>query len=178
MHILGVEYEHSGEISCTIIPLLERSFANLSVLPLFDLNDILSTDEFDESPRLLRGPSDGIALAGSTVMLEAFYIGHPEPEVKWLRAGRSIGSYLNARVIKTHGYSKLIIRNITTDQSGKYTIEVSNTHGTDIMATSLGVESQPEPPSGKPCVCIGPDRISVAWCGSPYDGGCMVSRYM
>lgn len=46
------------------------------------------------------------------------------------------------------------------------------------MATSLGVESQPEAPSGKPAVCLGIDRISIAWCGSAYDGGCIIDKYM
>lgn len=84
----------------------------------------------------------------------------------------------NTRIIKTAGYSKLFINEITTDQSGKYTVEITNSYGTDIMATSLGVESQPEAPSGKPAVCLGTDRISIAWCGSAYDGGCIIDKYM
>lgn len=46
------------------------------------------------------------------------------------------------------------------------------------MSTSLGIETQPDPPSSAPCVAAGSDRFSVAWCGSPYDGGCMVTEYM
>lgn len=84
----------------------------------------------------------------------------------------------NSRIIQTFGYSKLLIRNITTDQSGKYTIEITNQLGTDIMSTSLGIETQPDPPSSPPSVASGPDRLAVAWCGSPYDGGCMVTEYM
>lgn len=46
------------------------------------------------------------------------------------------------------------------------------------MVMSLGIETQPDPPSSAPSVAPGPDRIAVAWCGSPYDGGCMVTEYM
>lgn len=95
----------------------------------------------------------------------------------FFKKGRSIEDQ-NSRIICTSGYSKLIVRDISTNQSGKYTVEISNTHGTDIMATSLGVESQPEPPSSKPYACLGSDRISIAWCGSPFDGGCMINKYM
>lgn len=53
-----------------------------------------------------------------------------------------------------------------------------NQFGDDIAAASVAVEGPPEPPSGKPSISKGPDRVSLAWCGPPYDGGCMLTGFM
>lgn len=53
-----------------------------------------------------------------------------------------------------------------------------NELGADTAAASVAVEGPPEPPSGRPCVSQGNDRVSLAWCGPPYDGGCMLTGFM
>ncbi|XP_037955655.1 myosin light chain kinase, smooth muscle-like [Teleopsis dalmanni] len=53
-----------------------------------------------------------------------------------------------------------------------------NELGTDMAAASVAVYSKPDPPSGKPSISSGPDRIAVAWCGPPYDGGCMITGFI
>lgn len=50
--------------------------------------------------------------------------------------------------------------------------------GSDAAAASVAVEGPPDAPSGKPSISQGPDRIAVAWCGPPYDGGCMITGFM
>lgn len=72
----------------------------------------------------------------------------------------------------------LQISDIAADDSGKYTVEVMNEYGTDVAVASVAVEGVPEPPSGKPSISQGPDRVSIAWCGPPYDGGCMLTGFM
>lgn len=72
----------------------------------------------------------------------------------------------------------LLITNITADQSGKYTVQIMNSHSCDSVSASVAVEGPPDPPSGVPCISQGQDRVSVAWCGPPYDGGCMVTGFM
>lgn len=76
------------------------------------------------------------------------------------------------------GRSTLRLTNITAYQSGKYTVEVMNEHGLDVAAASVAVESIPEAPGGRPSVSQGPDRVSLAWCGPPYDGGCMLTGFV
>lgn len=67
---------------------------------------------------------------------------------------------------------------ITADQSGKYSVEIMNEHSSDIVSASVAVEGPPDPPGGKPSISLGPDRVAVAWCGPPYDGGCMLTGFM
>lgn len=77
-----------------------------------------------------------------------------------------------------NGSSMLLLTNIQADQSGKYTVEVMNLHNCDVAAASVAVESTPDPPSGRPCISQGADRVSIAWCGPPYDGGCIITGFM
>lgn len=72
----------------------------------------------------------------------------------------------------------LFLTNMQADQSGKYTVEVRNLHNCDIAAASVAVESTPDPPSGRPSISQGADRVSIAWCGPPYDGGCIITGFM
>lgn len=74
--------------------------------------------------------------------------------------------------------SVLQISDIVTDDSGKYSVEVMNEFGADLASASVAVEGPPEPPSGKPSISLGVDRVSIAWCGPPYDGGCMITGFM
>ncbi|XP_019895634.1 myosin light chain kinase, smooth muscle isoform X5 [Musca domestica] len=53
-----------------------------------------------------------------------------------------------------------------------------NEFGADIASASVAVEGPPEPPSGKPSISQGPDRVAIAWCGPPYDGGCMITGFI
>lgn len=51
-----------------------------------------------------------------------------------------------------------------------------NDHSFDVSSASVAVEGPPDR-CGRPCVSQGPDRVAVAWCGPPYDGGCMLTGY-
>lgn len=92
--------------------------------------------------------------------------------------GHIIESSENIEIKTANGASVLLVTNIQTDQSGKYTVEVRNQHNFDVAAASVAVESTPEPPSGRPYISQGSDRVSVAWCGPPYDGGCPITGFM
>lgn len=88
---MGAEYSHNGEISCLIhletrSEISRVSHANLAVLPRTELrSNKFENDMSDSSPSFLQGPCDGTALVSSTVTLDAFYSGKPEPEIKWFR---------------------------------------------------------------------------------------------
>lgn len=91
LHILGAEYHHSGDISCEIslqsnsnVNSRQVAYTNLAVLPIEGV-DTSDNSGNEISPCFIRGPSDSTALSGSTVTLEAFYRGKPEPQVKWMR---------------------------------------------------------------------------------------------
>lgn len=91
---------------------------------------------------------------------------------------RPLTENANVRIVTTETDSSLQLTSITADESGKYTVEVKNIYSNEMASASVAVEGPPEPPSGKPSVSEGPDRLAVAWCGPPYDGGCMLTGFM
>ncbi|XP_055839411.1 myosin light chain kinase, smooth muscle-like isoform X1 [Episyrphus balteatus] len=189
LHVLGLDYSHSGEVQFTvqsaIRPKTDRitTCTSLVVLPglpkaHFQL-DTLATEEASAVPAYInQGPTDCTALVGETVRLNVTFGGYPVPSVKWFKAGRPIIEGSNIKVHTTVGQSVLELLSITADDSGKYTVEVMNDHSSYYSAASVAVEGPPEPPSGKPSISQGPDRIAVAWCGPPYDGGCMLTGFI
>ena len=93
--------------------------------------------------------------------------------------GREIEENENVVVSRSlRGQSVLRLTNITADDSGKYSVELMNDTGYDISSASVAVEGPPEPPGGRPSVSQGPDRVAVAWCGPPYDGGCFITGFV
>lgn len=90
---------------------------------------------------------------------------------------RLIENQPNTTILTRNGSSKLIINNITSNQSGKYSVEIMNEHSQDIASVSVAVEGIPDAPIAL-SVSKGTDRIAVAWSGPPYDGGCMITGFM
>lgn len=103
LHVLGIEYKHSGEIQCIAVDpaypsITESTFTELVVLPqplqITNLDLKQSTEVSKKSPRhavdvpayLVRGPDDCTVLIGGTVSLTVQYGGYPAPSIKWLRA--------------------------------------------------------------------------------------------
>lgn len=95
LHILGLEYKHSGEIKCVAyLPTHPDSvettvFTDLVVLPTASPTVTLETNpsEQPEIPAyIIRGPEDCSVLIGGTVTLEAIFGGYSQPKVKWYRA--------------------------------------------------------------------------------------------
>ncbi|XP_075167097.1 stretchin-Mlck isoform X1 [Haematobia irritans] len=127
---------------------------------------------------ILEGPQDCTALIGGCVRLSVIYEGLPKPQVIWYKASRPIVETSNTIINTSSRKSVLQISDIVTDDSGKYSVEVMNEFGADIASASVAVEGPPEPPSGKPSISQGPDRVAIAWCGPPYDGGCMITGFI
>lgn len=94
------------------------------------------------------------------------------------KQGRIIIETDTTHIRTTAHQSTLHLTHISAYQSGKYTVEVMDAHGSDGAAASVAVEGIPEPPGGRPCISQGPDRVSLAWCGPPYDGGCMLTGFV
>jgi serine/threonine protein kinase len=141
------------------------------------VNGGVMVSEINEPAMLLRKPQDTTALVGDRVLLKATYIGHPEPTVRWTRAGRELKNDERTSITSSDGVSCLLLQNIIADDSGKYDVSVENRFGADSNYASVSVEGPPDPPSGKPCVSADMDSVTVAWSSSPYDGGKIVTGF-
>ncbi|XP_055374488.1 titin homolog isoform X1 [Condylostylus longicornis] len=189
LHILGIEYYHSGEVKCTVIhpnnKLINLSaYTNLTILPsslpnqnIFNFENTESNETPDLPVYITKGPDDCTALVGGTIVLKVHFGGKPIPKVYWFKAGHPVVESSNIKITSTDTNSILQITDITTDDSGKYTVEIMNDYSSDYAVASVAVESPPEPPS-KPSISATYDRISIAWCGPPYDGGCVITGFI
>ncbi|XP_017077857.1 myosin light chain kinase, smooth muscle-like isoform X2 [Drosophila eugracilis] len=153
-----------------------RTYTSLLVLPAIRGNS--SCSSLAARSCILTRPEDCTALIGGHVRLSVRYEPFPGTKVIWYKACHPIVESSNVTIRTTGQQSTLYITDISADDSGKYTVEVMNDYGVEASAASVAVEGPPEPPSGQPSVSLGPDRVAVAWCGPPYDGGCMITGFI
>ncbi|XP_054090488.1 myosin light chain kinase, smooth muscle isoform X8 [Zeugodacus cucurbitae] len=180
--------KHCGKSSSTL-----RAYTSLIVLPgraSLQVDSTQATSDADktiatlngaelEVPAcILEGPQDCTALIGGSVKLSVCFEAAPRAQVSWYKGCRPIVEQRNISIRSSAKRSTLLITDIAADDSGKYTVEIMNELGSDAAAASVAVEGPPDSPSGKPSISQGPDRIAVAWCGPPYDGGCMITGFI
>ncbi|XP_030081339.1 titin isoform X17 [Drosophila hydei] len=204
LRLRNVQLAQSGELRLQVkhpqperrVPSI-RSYTSLLVLPVNSNNNNnnnnnnnssnssnnINNNKEQQNPSLaasciLRRPEDCTALIGGHVQLSVHYEPFPNTKVIWYKACRAIVEGANVTIRTTSQRSTLYITDISADDSGKYTAEIMNDYGIEAAAASVAVEGPPEPPSGKPSVSLGPDRVAVAWCGPPYDGGCMITGFI
>ncbi|KAH8390355.1 hypothetical protein KR200_010964 [Drosophila serrata] len=186
LRIRDVAASRSGEICLQVKhPLADsrripatRTYTSLLVLPAVRGNSSGSSSLAGRSSCILTRPEDCTALIGGHVRLSVRYEPFPGTTVIWYKACHPIIESSNVTIRTTGQQSTLYITDITADDSGKYTVEVMSDYGMEAAAASVAVEGPPEPPSGQPSVSLGPDRVAVAWCGPPYDGGCMITGFI
>ncbi|XP_017147184.1 muscle M-line assembly protein unc-89 isoform X11 [Drosophila miranda] len=187
LRLRDVQPSKSGEIRLQIkhpqterrIP-TARTYTSLLVLPIVRGNSSSSNGSSSLAARscILTRPEDCTALIGGHVRLSVRYDPFPGTKVIWYKACRAIVEGSNVTIRTSSQQSTLYITDISADDSGKYTVEIMNDYGVEAAAASVAVEGPPEPPSGQPSVSPGPDRMAVAWCGPPYDGGCMITGFI
>ena len=130
---------------------------------------------------ILKGPEDYTAGLQETVYLRAHYFGNPEPRVVWYKGGRRLSHMERVKIRTYPGESTLVIRDLRADDSGKYEIQIENEVGVDCSSASLCCEGPPEPPGGRPYITtIDREalRLTLAWYGSTFDGGSMLTGYI
>ncbi|XP_030387653.1 muscle M-line assembly protein unc-89 isoform X2 [Scaptodrosophila lebanonensis] len=185
LRMRNVKLAQSGEIRLQVKGEREkpavRSYTSLLVLPV-DGGDRTSTSAYS-SPLASRScilcrPEDCTALIGGHVKLSVSYEPFLNTKVVWYKGCRPIAEGANVTIKTTAQQSTLYITTISADDSGKYTVEIMNEFSTEAAAASVAVEGPPEPPSGQPSISQGPDRVAIAWCGPPYDGGCMITGFI
>ncbi|XP_069686561.1 titin homolog isoform X2 [Periplaneta americana] len=176
LHVCPVELCDSGQVTCVACGGMSGDDECVTARTELTVTDDVYED--DGTPAMLiRGPSDTTALRGDRVVLKATYVGNPHPLVRWLRAGHELSSGGRVTITTEDGVACLVIEHITADDSGKYVVSVENNLGADCHFASVAVEGPADPPAGRPSVSASGSSVNVAWCSSPYDGGCMVTGY-
>uniref|UniRef100_A0A8D7ZZ73 Myosin light chain kinase, smooth muscle n=2 Tax=Culex pipiens TaxID=7175 RepID=A0A8D7ZZ73_CULPI len=178
LYLSNLNIKHNGEIRCTANLLSNNGITATASTFL----SIVPTKNYQQNnehikPTFLTAFEDQVVLNGQNLVLESFFCGKPDPHVLWLRAGRPIDDK-NVITTSMPGYSSLLVQNINANQSGKYSIQIINSIGSEILSASVAVEGPPDPPSGTPLVTITENNVHITWCGPHYDGGCMILGFI
>ncbi|KAJ7985302.1 hypothetical protein DPEC_G00350670 [Dallia pectoralis] len=97
--------------------------------------------------RVTKGLPDVVAIMeNKSLCLKCFTDGDPAPEMSWLRNDRSIVSGSQYIVANETKSSTLTLINVTSEDSGHYSIFVSNKYGTDTVSVTVSVYKRGEKP--------------------------------
>ncbi|XP_008416726.1 myomesin-2 isoform X3 [Poecilia reticulata] len=135
----------------------------------FDLSGQAYTDAYEEYLRLKaaafaeknRGrvvgglPDVVTIMEEKSLSLTCTVWGEPTPEVTWFKNEQEVASNEHTRVTFDGGkFASLVINRVTTDDSGKYSINVRNKYGGEFVEITVSVyrhgEPIPEPKLGQP----------------------------
>ncbi|MEQ2299049.1 hypothetical protein AMECASPLE_011592 [Ameca splendens] len=135
----------------------------------FDLSGQAYTDAYEEYLRLKaaafaeknRGrvvgglPDVVTIMEDKSLSLTCTVWGEPTPEVTWFKNEQEVASNEHTRVTFDGGkFASLVINKVTTDDSGKYSINVRNKYGGEFVEITVSVyrhgEPIPEPKLGQP----------------------------
>eukprot|EP00062_Callorhinchus_milii_P010408 gi/632955268/ref/XP_007893385.1/ PREDICTED: leucine-rich repeats and immunoglobulin-like domains protein 1 [Callorhinchus milii] len=122
--IVDVKTEDMGVYSCTAQNIAGTISANASLTVL-------------ETPSLVYPLEDQTVAIGETVALQCMASGSPSPRITWLKSDEPL--VVTERHHFTPGNQLLIIRNVVSNDGGKYTCEMSNTLGTERAYSHLNI---------------------------------------
>ncbi|XP_067854963.1 leucine-rich repeats and immunoglobulin-like domains protein 1 isoform X2 [Heptranchias perlo] len=122
--IVDVKTEDMGVYSCTAQNIAGAISANASLTVL-------------KTPSLVYPLDDQTVVIGETVALQCMASGSPSPRITWLKGDEPL--VVTERHHFTPGNQLLIIRNVVSDDGGKYTCEMSNTLGTERAHSHLSI---------------------------------------
>uniref|UniRef100_A0A3B3Y878 Myomesin 2a n=1 Tax=Poecilia mexicana TaxID=48701 RepID=A0A3B3Y878_9TELE len=143
----------------------------------FDLSGQAYTDAYEEYLRLKaaafaeknRGrvvgglPDVVTIMEEKSLSLTCTVWGEPTPEVTWFKNEQEVASNEHTRVTFDGGkFASLVINKVTTDDSGKYSINVRNKYGGEFVEITVSVyrhgEPIPEPKLGQPRTAAPPPQ--------------------
>ncbi|XP_071967296.1 myosin light chain kinase, smooth muscle-like isoform X2 [Engystomops pustulosus] len=131
-----------------------------------------------DSLRILDGLSNVEVKKGEQAELRCSIQGTPPLAASWVRNKKPVvdGARISVRTSETE--SCLMIRQVSEEDSGSYTLCVQDQTGSIQHHSSLAVVDHPSPPSGKPLVsAVVQSSLTLSWSGPCYDGGSAVLRY-
>ncbi|XP_062421610.1 myomesin-3 isoform X2 [Pungitius pungitius] len=100
--------------------------------------------------KVTKGLPDVVAIMeGKSLCLTCFVDGEPAPEVTWLRNDKEIAKHTQFDVTTEPRCSTITINNVSTADSGKYSIFVRNQYGSEAVDVTVSVYRRGEEPP--PC---------------------------
>ncbi|XP_045464016.1 obscurin isoform X11 [Harmonia axyridis] len=98
-----------------------------------------------EKPKLVIEKRDPIVTAGGSAMLELQVKGYPKPNVKFTHNNKTIEAGSKYKILYEDEESiSLVIKDVQSEDAGKYTIVAENELGSDVGEMSLTVKAPPK----------------------------------
>uniref|UniRef100_A0A3Q3BI45 Titin n=1 Tax=Kryptolebias marmoratus TaxID=37003 RepID=A0A3Q3BI45_KRYMA len=116
--------------------------------------------------------------AGDDFKIDVPFKGRPQPEVSWKKDGQMLKQTTRVNVVNSKTSSKIVIKDATKEDVGKYEITLTNSVGTKTAEISVIVLDKPGPPSNIKMDEVSADFISLSWDPPTYDGGCQINNYV
>ncbi|XP_078716254.1 uncharacterized protein LOC144934406 isoform X2 [Lampetra fluviatilis] len=133
----------------------------------------------DAGPPELQGPHQVTVSAGNCVTATFCLSGHGPFTVHWLRSKAAVEEGARVRLAMDEGSAALSIAPARREDSGCYSLSVSNAHGSTTVPCNITVLDRPEPPRGCPQVSPRKDgSLALSWSGPADDGGSAVEAYV
>jgi len=132
----------------------------------------------EEGAQIIYGPKDLTITKGQSATMTLAYMGCPPPEVTWYKGEEQLQDNGRYSVLTEGGKSSLTIRQVTAEDTAKYTAVVRNAVSAHAGYASLTVQDVPEPPATAPNLSeAGAGCVTLSWYGPAYDGGSVVTGY-
>lgn len=93
-------------------------------------------------PRFVTPVVGKIVDQGVDVTLEGILDGYPTPEVTWSKNGKTLESTDTMKITFELNHAKLVLKNVTVKDAGKYTCTAVNEAGSAVSTTDLVVKSK------------------------------------
>uniref|UniRef100_A0A4W6E447 Titin n=1 Tax=Lates calcarifer TaxID=8187 RepID=A0A4W6E447_LATCA len=116
--------------------------------------------------------------AGDDLKIDVPFKGRPQPEVSWKKDGHVLKQTTRVNVLNSKTSSKILIKDATKDDVGKYEITLTNSIGTSTAEISVIILDKPGPPSNIKVDEVSADFICLSWDAPTYDGGCQINNYV
>uniref|UniRef100_A0A3B3Z9Z3 Titin n=1 Tax=Periophthalmus magnuspinnatus TaxID=409849 RepID=A0A3B3Z9Z3_9GOBI len=116
--------------------------------------------------------------AGDDLKIDVPFRGRPQPEVSWKKDGHTLKQTTRVNVVNSKTSSKILIKDATKDDVGKYEITLSNSVGTKKAEISVIILDKPGPPSNIKVDEVSADFVCLSWDSPAYDGGCQINNYV
>uniref|UniRef100_A0A3B5BAN5 Titin n=1 Tax=Stegastes partitus TaxID=144197 RepID=A0A3B5BAN5_9TELE len=116
--------------------------------------------------------------SGDDLKIDVPFKGRPQPEVSWKKDGQLLKQTTRVNVLTSKTSSKIVIKDATKEDVGKYEITLTNSVGTKTAEISVIILDKPGPPSNIKVDEVSADFICLSWDPPTYDGGCQINNYV
>lgn len=122
---------------------------------------------------------DMTVVAGQEFKISVPFTGNPKPKVSWAINGVDVQTDDRIKFETDNVETRFVNKSAKRSETGSYTIQLTNSEGTDSASCRVLVVDRPSPPQGPLDVSdITPDTCTLSWKTPLDDGGSPITNYV